>query len=216
MPSADRLDELEFELPLAGGDTPVAAPSRLADIAALLDRHLPGDDPVAGYAQRLADPTLAATLKGYLTGSIDLVLRVRDPHGGRDRYAIIDYKTNWLGPAGEPLAAAHYRADLLAAEMQRTHYVLQALLYSAALHRYLRWRLADYDPATDLAGVRYLFLRGMLGAGPDGEPASGGPASGGPEAVGPASGGPASGVFAWHPPAALVVALSDLLAGAAR
>ena len=75
--------------------------------------------------------------------------------------------------------------------MQRSHYVLQALLYSVALHRYLRWRLAGYDPETDLAGVRYLFLRGMLG--PD---------------------RPDFGVFAWHPPARLVVALSDLLAGA--
>ena len=83
--------------------------------------------------------------------------------GGRDRYAIIDYKTNWLAPAGEPLTAAHYRPGALAAEMQRSHYVLQALLYSVALHRYLRWRAAGLRPGADLAGVHYLFLRGMLG-----------------------------------------------------
>ena len=54
---------------------------------------------------------LATALRGYLNGSIDLVLRVRGaiPPTRRDRYAIIDYKTNWLAPAGEPLAAAHYR-----------------------------------------------------------------------------------------------------------
>jgi exodeoxyribonuclease V beta subunit len=149
---------------------------------------LPADDALAGYAQRLLDPTLAAALRGYLTGSIDLVLRMHD--AGRDRYVIIDYKTNWLAPAGEPLAASHYGRTELAIEMQRSHYVLQALLYSAALHRYLRWRLAGYDPETDLAGVRYLFLRGMLG---------------------PAQ--PDFGVFSWHPPAELVVGLSDLLAG---
>ncbi len=189
---ADRLDELAFELPLAGGDDPVNA-AALADVAGLLERLLPADDPVAGYAQRLRDPLLATALRGYLNGSIDLVLRVRgiDPAHTRDRYAIIDYKTNWLAPPGEPLAAAHYAAPLLSVEMQRSHYVLQALLYSVALHRYLRWRLAGYDPETDLAGVRYLFLRGMLG--PD---------------------QPGFGVFAWHPPAPLVVALSDLLAGA--
>jgi exodeoxyribonuclease V beta subunit len=188
---ADRLDELAFELPLAGGDEPVAAAS-LADVAALLGELLPADDALAAYAQRLADPMLAAALRGYLNGSIDLVLRVRgtEPGHPRDRYAIIDYKTNWLAPAGEPLSAAHYAAAELTAEMQRSHYVLQALLYSVALHRYLRWRLPGYDPDIDLAGIRYLFVRGMLGPSR-----------------------PDYGVFAWHPPAVLVVALSDMLAG---
>ncbi|HUY59671.1 MAG TPA: UvrD-helicase domain-containing protein [Solirubrobacteraceae bacterium] len=190
---ADRLDELAFELPLAGGDEPVSA-ARLADIGALLAEFIPADDPLGGYAQRLRDPMLAASLRGYLTGSIDLVLRVRGRAGtateSRDRFVIIDYKTNWLAPAGEPLSAAHYGTAALAVEMQRSHYLLQALLYSVALHRYLRWRLEGYDPASDLGGVRYLFVRGMLG----------------PER-------PDSGVFAWRPPAELVVALSDLLAG---
>ena len=49
--------------------------------------------------------------------------------------------------------------------MQRAHYPLQALLYTVALHRYLRWRLPGYDPDAHLAGVLYLFLRGMIGAG---------------------------------------------------
>ncbi len=142
MSRADRLDELAFELPLAGGDEPVSA-ARLADIGALLAEFIPADDPLAGYAQRLRDPMLAASLRGYLTGSIDLVLRVRGATpDARDRFVIIDYKTNWLAPAGEPLSAAHYGPAALAVEMQRSHYVLQALLYSVALHRYLRWRLA--------------------------------------------------------------------------
>jgi len=29
------------------------------------------------------------------------------------------------------------------------------------LHRYLRQRLAEYDPARHFGGVKYLFLRGM-------------------------------------------------------
>ena len=45
--------------------------------------------------------------------------------------------------------------------MLQAHYPLQALLYAVALHRYLRWRLPDYDPAHHLGGVLYLFLRGM-------------------------------------------------------
>ncbi|MDE3130048.1 MAG: hypothetical protein KGL16_02760, partial [Acidobacteriota bacterium] len=160
-----------------------------ADIARLVAAHTPPGSLLGGYGTRLARAEFAGHLRGYLTGSLDLVMRVADD-GHPPRFLVVDYKTNWLAPAGEPLSAAHYGAAELALEMQRSHYVLQALLYCVALHRYLRWRLADYDPETDLAGVRYLFLRGMLG----------------PSA-------PDFGVFAWRPPAALVVALSDLLAG---
>ena len=79
---ADRLDELTFELPLAGGDAPTG---RLAldAIAAVLRAHLPPGDPLAGYADRLADPALRRSVRGYLTGSIDLV--VRTGGGLRDR-----------------------------------------------------------------------------------------------------------------------------------
>ena len=77
--------------------------------------------------------------------------------------------------------------------MERAHYPLQALLYLAALHRYLRGRIAAYDSGRHLAGVLYLFLRGMTG-----------PAT-------PRVDGQPCGVFAWRPPAPLIEALSDLL-----
>jgi exodeoxyribonuclease V beta subunit len=190
---ADRLDELEFELPLAGGDDPTG-PLTLAAVADVLREHLPADDPLAGYAERLDDPALRRDVRGYLTGSLDLVVRLRD---GNDapRFAILDYKTNWLGPPGEQLTAWHHRPEALAAEMQRDHYGLQALLYTAALHRYLRWRLRDYDPERNLAGVLYLFVRGMTG--PDTPVVDGTPC----------------GVLAWSPSAALVDALNDVLDG---
>ncbi|MBV8997493.1 MAG: PD-(D/E)XK nuclease family protein, partial [Solirubrobacterales bacterium] len=178
----DRLDELEFELPLVGGDEPSGRVT-LRAIAGVLREQLPPDDPMAVYAARLEDPALRTQLRGYLTGSIDLVLRLSGP-----RFAIIDYKTNWLGPADEPLTLAHYRPEVLAAEMSRAHYELQALLYTVALHRYLRWRLPGYDPDRHLAGVLYLFVRGMAGV-------------------------PDRGVFAWRAPGRLVGALSDVLGG---
>ena len=78
------------------------------------------------------------------------------------------------------------RAKAVAAEMSRAHYSLQALLYTVALHRYLRWRLPDYDPDRHLAGVLYLFVRGMAGE-------------------------PGAGVFAWSPPGDVITALSDTL-----
>jgi exodeoxyribonuclease V beta subunit len=127
-------------------------------------------------------------VRGFLTGSIDLVLRLDGP-----RYAIVDYKTNWLGPPDEPLTLAHYHPAALASEMSHAHYGLQALLYTVALHRYLRWRQPGYDPGTQLTGALYLFLRGMAGAQT------------------PVVDGAPFGVFAWQPPGALVEALSDVL-----
>ncbi|MGW4741160.1 UvrD-helicase domain-containing protein [Nocardia xishanensis] len=183
----DRLPELEFELPLAGGDAPAANAATLRGIADLLRAHLSSDDDLVSYADLLAGLD-DVQLRGYLTGSIDAVLRVEDP-SGTPRFVVVDYKTNRLG-AGD-LTVDHYTRERMTAEMLRSHYPLQALLYSVALHRYLRWRLPGYDPARHLGGCRYLFVRGMVGPGTP----------------------PGRGVFDWTPPAALVTALSDLLAG---
>jgi exodeoxyribonuclease V beta subunit len=131
-------------------------------------------------------------LRGYLSGSLDLVVRLNGAEG-QPRFLVVDYKTNWLAPEGEALSAWHYRPAALGAEMQSAHYPLQALLYMVALHRYLRWRLPGYDPQTSLAGVLYLFVRGMVGPGT------------------PVAGDAPSGVFAWRTPPALVTDLSNLL-----
>jgi exodeoxyribonuclease V beta subunit len=192
----DRLRELDFELPLAGGDPSTGSGRRprgerrdvlLRDLAPLLREHLPTDDPLAPYAARLEQPLLGdQALRGYLAGSVDVVLRLPD-----GRFLIVDYKTNVLGES-----ARDY--DDLTAAMLHSHYPLQALLYAVVVHRYLRWRLAGYDPETHLGGVLYLYLRGMCG----------------PET--PVVDGHPAGVFSWQPPAALVTALSDLLDGETR
>lgn len=181
----DRLNELVFELPLAGGDDP-SGRLTLSSIARVLRHGLAPDDALAAYANRLDDPLLRRDVRGYLNGSIDLVLRV--VRADVPRFAIVDYKTNWLGEPDQPLTLWNYRRDVLAAEMLRAHYGLQALLYTVALHRYLRWRLPGYDPDQHLGGVHYLFVRGMPGV----------------------AGG---GVFSWHPPGGVVQALSDVLDG---
>ncbi|MDP9402364.1 MAG: PD-(D/E)XK nuclease family protein [Actinomycetota bacterium] len=188
---ADRIDELGFELPLVGGDGPTGELS-VAQVGRLLAEHLPPGDLLAGYAEHLGDPSLGDGLRGYLSGSLDLVLRTRDA-SGVPRFAVVDYKTNRLGDDGEALSAWHYRPAALSEAMYRSHYPLQALLYLAALHRYLRWRLPGYSPEANLAGVLYLFVRGMSGAAT------------------PRVEGQPCGVFAWRPPPALVEALSDLL-----
>jgi exodeoxyribonuclease V beta subunit len=183
----DRLSELDFEFAL-GGDT---STTTLAQVAALLRRWLPADDPLVDYPDDLGvEPLAGQVLRGFLTGSIDSVLRIHGTQG--PRFVVVDYKTNRLGPA--ELRLDHYDRAAMTAEMRRTHYPLQALLYCVALHRFLRARLESYDPARHLGGVGYLFVRGL----------------GGPDA------GASTGVFDWYPPAGLVTELSDLLADRRR
>jgi exodeoxyribonuclease V beta subunit len=191
--SRDRLTELEFELPLAGGDRADSVDLTLGQLAPVIRRFLPSTDPLAGYAERLASPAFSGlSLRGYLTGSLDAVLRLDGP-----RYLVADYKTNWLGEFDPDvrLSVRDYRPQALDEVMADSDYPLQAMLYTVALHRFLRWRQPGYDPARHIAGVLYLFVRGMAG----------------PET--PVVDGRPCGVFAWSPPVELIVGLSDLLDG---
>jgi exodeoxyribonuclease V beta subunit len=195
IPRADRLAELNFEYPLTGGDL-TNAEVTLGRVGPLLRRHLAPADPLAGYSDSLDDPALKTqALRGYLTGSIDAVLRIR----GADRsprYLVVDYKTNWLGTFdGAVLKVGDYTPARMAEAMISAHYPLQALLYAVAVHRMLRWRQPDYDPAVHLGGVLYLFVRGMAGPGT------------------PRVDGMPCGVFSWRPAPALVLDLSALLDG---
>jgi exodeoxyribonuclease V beta subunit len=79
--------------------------------------------------------------------------------------------------------------------MVKDGYILQALVYSVALHRYLRWRQPGYDPNIHLGGAAYLYIRGMTGHSTD-EPT-----------LRP------YGVYHWRPATALVLALDALFAG---
>lgn len=184
----ERLPELDFDMPMSE----LGAAATVGDLAALMAHHLKPSDPLADYPTHLASsPAATGVLRGFLTGSIDAVLRT--PSG---RYVVVDYKTNRLptGP-GEELTVGHYQGPAMAEAMMHAHYPLQALLYAVALHRFLSWRLPAYAPETHLGGAGYLFVRGM----------------GGPES--PESPDMPCGVFTWHPPVALVVAASELLRG---
>ena len=199
IPLRDRLRELDFEFPLAGGDVRLRGDEvLLRDLAPLLRRHLPSGDALEPYAERLEAPPLGdQPLRGYLSGSIDVVLRTPAATGDGERYVVVDYKTNLLGEPGTTLTAADYAPDRLAEAMLHSHYPLQALLYTVVLHRYLRWRRPGYDPESHLGGVLYLYVRGMCGADT------------------PLTDGHPAGVFSWRAPVALVEAMSDLLDGPA-
>ena len=117
-------------------------------------------------------------VRGMLKGFIDLVFR----HDGR--YYLLDYKSNWLGESGEA-----YTQEAMAEAMRSHRYDLQYQLYSLALHRYLRHRIADYDYERHFGGVIYLFLRGV-----DGEAGQ-------------------QGIFATRPEPVLIMAMDALFAG---
>ncbi len=105
---------------------------------------------------KMADAIVSAGFRsgrGVVTGSIDLVFE----HGGK--YFVLDWKTNWLG-----CDETHYDSERVNAEMMNYH--LQHVLYSLALHRYLRQTLTGYSAAKHFGGVIYLFVRGMSPAFP--------------------------------------------------
>ncbi len=131
------LPEMEFWLP--------AERLHAREVDALCQQHLlPG----------VSRPQLPdAQLHGMLMGFADLVFE----HEGR--YWVLDYKSNHLGTDD-----AAYTAQALDAAMAHHRYEVQAALYMLALHRLLRARLGSaYDPAQQLGGAVYLFLRGIDG-----------------------------------------------------
>jgi exodeoxyribonuclease V beta subunit len=157
-----RVNELEFVFPLPA--LPLAAPAArqqelFAPASAQHDfsaKRLASLLASAGqskleraYAERLR--TLGFDrVTGYVRGFMDLVAQ----HDGK--YYLIDYKSNHLGEHAEDYAPAR-----LAHVMIGHHYVLQALIYSVALHRYLKLRLPGYAYDEHFGGVYYLFVRGM-------------------------------------------------------
>ncbi len=186
----DCLAEVAFELRLGDGDNPATD----RDLGNLILAHMDADDPLRPWAEKLSTGLFNVDLVGHLTGSIDTVFRISGS-GTTKKYVVSDYKTNGLSEPGQPMLARDYEPSRLAVEMANHHYPLQALLYSVALHRYLRSRIRDYDPKESLGGVAYLFVRGMTG----------------PQT--PITDGEPNGVFSWPLPSELVVATSDLLAG---
>ena len=140
--SGTRIAEWEFVLPL-----PMAGVQALADCLAART------EPFARQQAERLRSLGADTLRGFLTGFVDLVAE----HDGR--YWVLDWKSNHLGDN-----LTDYGDDALQAAMVHHDYVLQYHLYVLALHRHLCERLRDYDPERHLGGVCYAFLRG---ASPD-------------------------------------------------
>jgi exodeoxyribonuclease V beta subunit len=127
----DRINELNFLFPLE--QVPMPRFNSLLEQA--------GFTPLA---------LAASTLQGLMKGFIDLVFR----HQGC--YFIVDYKSNYLGAD-----VTDYGPESLRACMESHQYHLQLLIYTLALHRFLKTRVVNYSYDEYIGGVYYLFLRGM-------------------------------------------------------
>lgn len=156
--------EMEFYLP-------ISQPLMASRLDALIRKY----DPLSACCSALDFMQVRGMLKGF----IDLVFR----HQGR--YYLLDYKSNWLGED-----SAAYTQQAMASAMQAHRYDLQYQLYTLALHRYLRHRIADYDYERHFGGVIYLFLRGV-----DGED-------------------PQQGIYATRPDGELIALMDEMFAGA--
>ncbi len=183
------LDEMRFGFPVRTEGPPLT----LADLGRVMLDHLPAEDPFRRFATDLVTGP-QRPFRGYLTGAIDVTAAL--PGSDGPRYVVMDYKSNALPALGEVATAHDYGPGPLAEAMIDGNYVLQATLYQVALHRYLQWRLAGYDPHRHLGGSMYLFVRGM--AGPDT----------------PVVEGERCGVSRWRPPPEMIVALSEIFTGA--
>ena len=107
--------------------------------------------------QEMAKKLTFSPLQGMMKGYIDMVFCYQN------KYYLVDYKSNLLGET-----LADYSQSHIEHAMQKELYILQYHIYTVALHRYLRYRLKNYDYAQHFGGVLYLFLRGMQpDIGPD-------------------------------------------------
>ncbi len=147
----ERLDELEFNMPVCRDDAPFQA----AALARALQGRTapPWNDAYLGQVRNLGFRPLAGFLKGFM----DLVF----VHEGR--WYLMDYKSNKLGEH-----YGDYRPEAMAQSMAEHHYFLQYHIYLVALDRYLAMRIPNYSYERDMGGVYYLFMRGMHPKAPPG------------------------------------------------
>lgn len=89
-------------------------------------------------------------LRGFLKGFIDMVFEYKD------RFYLLDWKSNYLGAD-----FADYTPDLLKDYMRKSSYVIQYLIYTVALDKYLQTKIKNYSYENNFGGVYYLFLRGI-------------------------------------------------------
>jgi exodeoxyribonuclease V beta subunit len=150
-------------------ETPTQTPSiSLAQLSAKqvkveMEFHMPLHEVKVGdfnriinqYSKQYARDYQFEQLNGMIKGFIDLMFE----YDGK--FYVADYKSNHLGDSYE-----HYHYSAMEEAMTGHDYHLQAILYTLALHRWLKHKLPNYDYKTHIGGAYYLFIRGMSQATP--------------------------------------------------
>lgn len=162
----DRLQELDFEMPLGGGQDRRTRRQdiRLGDVGALVSELLPASDPLSAYGARLQ----AEPLRTPAVARLSVGFHRRGAAGaGRGRPQVSGGRLQ-NEPTGR-LRRREHRGGLYGAPARRSHDAFpttrcRRCCIRLVLHRFLRWRLPGYAPARHLGGVAYLFVRGMCGA----------------------------------------------------
>lgn len=131
------LKEVEFYFPIENVD--------MSSLVSVLAKHRGVN---ASVIQRALPST--TQLQGMMHGFIDLIAH------WQDSYFVIDYKSTYLGSE-----KADYSEESMKQDIEKNFYDLQYLIYTLALHRFLKRKISDYDPQLHLGGVYYLYLRGM-------------------------------------------------------
>ncbi|QJC30142.1 exodeoxyribonuclease V subunit beta [Enterobacteriaceae endosymbiont of Plateumaris sericea] len=95
-------------------------------------------------------PILNNNIQGILKGFIDLVFL------WNNKYYLIDYKSNWLGKD-----YAKYTKKYIEKNICLNRYDLQYQIYTLALHKYLSFRIKNYNYKEHFGSVLYLYIRGI-------------------------------------------------------
>jgi exodeoxyribonuclease V beta subunit len=142
LPVKQTLREAEFYFPM-----PQLKVRHVAKVLQQYRKHLQKNKGWSALSISMAD---IPELSGMMHGFIDLIFE----HDGK--YYVADYKSTHLGNS-----AIDYHTEKLHKNNQHHLYDLQYLLYSLALHKYLKQQLSDYSFEIHFGGVFYLYLRGM-------------------------------------------------------
>lgn len=89
-------------------------------------------------------------VRGLLKGFIDIIFEFQG------KFYLADWKSNYLGND-----YAQYSPANLKRAMSQSSYILQYLIYTVALNKYLQKRVRDYNYEKHFGGVYYIFLRGL-------------------------------------------------------
>ena len=194
--SADRLNELNFEMGLAALSQGIMVNNIGKVLVQCLERDGRNSDVLMPYARTLASDAFAVPLFGLMNGSIDTLIRFSQD--AQQRLFITDWKSNRLDEDGMAYVIDGYSRESMVNAMEHHHYPLQALIYGTAVHRYLRSRVGSGKSLPSIAGMAYFFIRGMVG-----EPT-------------PTENEHRHGVFTWEAPKGLWQELSDEISGAGK